>query len=608
MHFKPFSILFFVFVLILFSSFTYPLHTSFLYAAYIKAPSSPNGPGVNDPNLAVQKINDKPLDFPTAMAFLGNNDILITEKETGNVVRITNGQVQDANPVLDVQVASSIERGLLGIAVSNNTVDGKTYVFLYYTESGGGMDGDDFSEGIDPQGNRLYRYEFVEGKLINPTLLLDLPAIPENGRGEHNGGKIVIGPDNNLYTTIGDVGGHRTHAQNTAAGPEADGTSGIIRITQEGEIVGNPIFGEEDPLRLYYAMGMRNSFGIDFDPITGTLWATENGPSGGDEINIVEPGFNSGWAQIQGFADRNILTSGGTVEDLVLLGNSKYRDPVFTWDTPIGVTDAKFLNSDKLGKQYQNNLFVGDINNGLLYRFTPNSERNAIELSNTTYEGNLQELADKQVNNAIEATPVIFGQGFGGITDIDVGPDGYLYILSHIGDLYRILPSSNIEGNSINNQQNNPSDSTQVSPSSPPPSNSIVSQIVGVYGERSYNPNPITISEGQTIQWVNGDAISHTVTSVSASDENDDSVNAAVVGPNGSFDSKAILPGQPYALQFSETGTYNYYCIYHPTMVGLVIVEPSGGEENGGEENGGEENGGEENGGEENGGEENRGD
>jgi glucose/arabinose dehydrogenase/plastocyanin len=598
MHLKTLPILFFVFVLLLFTSSSSSPFYNLSHAAYIKAPPLPNGPGVNDPNLIVQKINDKTLDFPTSMAFLGNNDILVTEKTTGKVIRITDGQVQDDIPVLDVQVASDIERGLLGIAVSNSKGDGKTYVFLYYTESGGGEDGDDFDNGIDPIGNRLYRYEFTEGKLINPTLLLDLPAIPENGRGEHNGGKIVIGPDNNIYTTIGDVGGHRTQAQNTADGPEADGTGGILRITQDGNVVGNPIFGEEDPLRFYYAMGVRNSFGIDFDPVTGTLWATENGPTTGDEINIVEPGFNSGWAQIQGFANRNLLGQGMGTQDLVTLGNSKYRDPLFAWDTTIGITDAKFLNSNKLGKQYENNLFVGDINNGILYRFTPNSERNSIELNGTIYSGNLQELADKEVNNAREVTPVVFGQGFGGITDIDVGPDGYLYVLTYFGDLYRILPKSNSVSSPVNNQQANES---SLPPTSSQP-DSMVAQIVGVNGERSYNPNPITISRGQAIQWVNGDAISHTVTSVSANDDNDASDNGASVGSDGSFDSEAILPGQPYILQFNESGIYDYYCFYHPSMVGQVIVDDSGGDDSGGDDSGGDDSGGDDSGGDDSGG------
>ncbi|MBA3283858.1 MAG: PQQ-dependent sugar dehydrogenase [Nitrosopumilus sp.] len=110
------------------------------YGAYSKAPLSPNAPTINDDKLIVEKITDG-LDFPTSMAFVGPNDILVTEKNTGKVMRVLNGQVQ-AQPILDVAVATQIERGLLGIAVPPQP-DGKTYVFLYYTESGNGVDGSD---------------------------------------------------------------------------------------------------------------------------------------------------------------------------------------------------------------------------------------------------------------------------------------------------------------------------------------------------------------------------------------------------------------------------------------------------------------------------------
>ena len=278
------------FMLIIFSS-TFSSYIQFSYGAYAKAPLSPYGPTVNDDNLTVEKVTEG-LDFPTSMSFLGNNDILVTEKETGIVKRVLNGQIQDT-PALDVSVANSIERGLLGIAVSKQP-DGKTYVFLSYTESGDDADGSDVEDNVDPSGNKLYRYDYVDGKLINPVLLFDLTAIPENERGEHNGGKIRIGPDNNVYFIVGEVGGHRTQAQNIADGPAPNGLGGVLRISQDGGIVDpdNPIFGEGLPLNVYYAMGIRNSFGFDFDPLTGNLWDTENGPTVADEINLILPNFS----------------------------------------------------------------------------------------------------------------------------------------------------------------------------------------------------------------------------------------------------------------------------------------------------------------------------
>jgi glucose/arabinose dehydrogenase len=214
---------------------------------------------------------------------------------------------------------------MCGIAVSQSDT-GITYVFLYFTETEL-ADSEDLSEKKDPLGNRLYRYELVNNKLINPVLLLDLPAIPGP---RHNGGAIMIGPDNNLYVPIGDVDGtgmgetFETKAQNYVDGVEPDGRSGILRITQDGRPVGggvgsssssSSILGNTHPLNLYYAYGIRNSFGFDFDPITGSIWDTENGPGNSDEINLVEPGFNSGWQEIQGMAS-NTDDDDGVIQNL----------------------------------------------------------------------------------------------------------------------------------------------------------------------------------------------------------------------------------------------------------------------------------------------------
>lgn len=539
------------------------------FGAYAKAPQSPTGPTIEDDKLTVEKITDG-LEKPTSMAFLGPNDILVTEKETGKVIHVINGQIQD-DPVLDVNVATSIERGLLGIAIPKQP-GGKTFVFLTYTESGNSADGSDFEDGVEPDGNRLYRYEYVDGKLQNPVLLLDLTAIPDNGRGEHNGGKIRIGPDNNVYYIVGEVGGHRTQAQNEENGPEPNGLGGVLRVTQDGQVVNpdNPIFGDGSPLDLYYAMGIRNSFGMDFDPVTGNLWDTENGPTAGDEINLVYPGFNGGWALIQGNSKDDLTGTGATSDDLVYLGKSSYSEPKFSWITPIGITALKFLNSDKLGVKYQNNMFVGDINNGLLYRFILNDARDDLSFDKGYSESTALISSDREVNDPKENQPIVFGQGFGGITDIEVGPDGYMYVLSFTGTIFRILPASlsnsstsNIPAENQGQKAPQPGlNDNSEEQSSSSNDNSIPAVITGINGDSSYSPNPIEIEKGQTITWYNGDTISHTVTSGKDGDKD----------AGEAFDSNAIIPNQYYSLTFDDSGRYNYYCIYHPSMVGEIEV------------------------------------
>jgi glucose/arabinose dehydrogenase len=390
---------------------------------------SPQGPTINDSHLKAEAVF-KGIRFPTSMAFLGPNDILILEKNEGTVRRIVNGTMLQ-QPLLHVNVVNDAERGMLGIAIArhNKNNSGPAYVFLYYTESVAAKSGNISRDGIQPAiGNRVYRYELINNKLVNPRLLLDLPATPGPF---HNGGKVVIGPDNNVYVVIGDVFGHRTKAQNFVNGSAPDGTSGILRITQDGKVVvAKGILGDKFPLNLYYAYGIRNSFGMDFDPLTGSLWDTENGPAYGDEVNLIEPGFNSGWKAVQGiwrpvpklndiFAGAAIIHPSNLVD---FGGRGKYRSPEFIWYQPVGPTAIRFLDSDKLGKQYQNDIFVSDFHHGNIYLFKLNQNRTRLILSGS--------LAGKVANSINDLKQVIFGHGFGGITDMEIGPDGYLYVLS----------------------------------------------------------------------------------------------------------------------------------------------------------------------------------
>jgi glucose/arabinose dehydrogenase len=372
-------------------------------------------PSIRDANLNVQAVVEG-LSSPTSMIFLDNNNILVLEKE-GNVRLVTNGVLQE-QPVLQVPAKTESERGLLGVASSTdiNSPDNAN-IFLYYTEE-------------DPIRNRVYKYQWNGGTLVNPMLVLDLPAEPGY---IHVGGKIIIGPDGYLYAVIGDLN-HYGKLQNFPDWPPPDDTSSIFRINPEdGSAAPNNPFArsEGDVLSKYYAYGIRNSFGLDFDPLTGNLWDTENGPSRFDEVNLVRPGFNSGWYMIMG----PISLSGKTEDDLVNFPGSRYADPLFSWEDTVGPTDIEFLSSSKLGAKYTNNIFVGDIKWGNLYFFEVNENRDGISLDTTQQQSGLSDLV---VNGDEELSSIIFGSGFGGITDIETGPDGFLYVLSYDTEIEKL--------------------------------------------------------------------------------------------------------------------------------------------------------------------------
>ena len=373
------------------------------------------------------------------MAFLGPEDILVLDKRNGIVSRAVNGQIS-GQALLDVNVANKVERGLVGIAISNAT-NGTRYAFLYYTE--GKHDGDDIcpdsdycTPGTEPIGNRLYRYELTNNntKLVNPKLLLDLPATPGPG---HNGGKMAVDDNKSVYIIVGDVMAEKSMTQNYEDGEQPDGTGGILKVERDGKLSSSGPLGSKFPLNVYYAYGIRNGYGLDFDPVTGNLWDTENGPEFGDEINLVRPGFNSGWKDIQGVwnhdggkAVKGPLNLDG-LEDFNGIG--KYHEPEFTWKDTVGPTGIKFFNSDKFGPDYKNDIFVGDIHNGNIYHFNLNDDRTSLLLDGA--------LSDKIADSAEELDNVIFAEGFGGITDLEVGPDGYLYVLSlGLGTIYKIVP------------------------------------------------------------------------------------------------------------------------------------------------------------------------
>jgi glucose/arabinose dehydrogenase len=408
-----------------------------VYATNVKAASS-TVPTFNDPTLRAELVVQG-LSYPTSMAFIDNNnnskDILVLQKNNGEVRLVSNGILKD-QPVLKVDIDNSTRiccRGLLGIVTKANNSSNSTEVFLYLSEA---------AKDDQPVRNRVYKYQWNGQTLINPKLILDLPAAGLN----HPGGKLTIGPDHYLYAVIGDLN-REGKLQNFINGTDPDDTSVILRVNPDNiyPARSNPFLSEENgnssAMSRYFAYGIRNSFGLAFDPITGTLWDTENGDKDYDEINIVNPGFNSGWKKVMGPMSRN---SSVTESQLVNFPGSKYADPVFSWFDSIGITDIAFLNSSKLGDKYKNNIFVGDITKGNLYFFEVNESRTGLKFDNDNVGSSSSSLLDKVADNKNEVAAVTLATGFRGIADLKTGPDGLLYILTFDeksrgeGKIYRI--------------------------------------------------------------------------------------------------------------------------------------------------------------------------
>lgn len=355
-------------------------------------------PVMHDENLILETYAAGFCCRPTGMEFVGNNDMLVLQKN-GNVMLIRDGQLQ-SDPILVIDTNPDREMGLLGIAAAGE------YVYLYYTVP--------YDSG-EPASNRIERYIWDGHSLTDPIIMMELPA-----NVYHNGGAMITGPDGQVYAVIGDTGRYgplqNKKLQNIYPPGTTDymDTSVILRV---------------DPPGPYLAVGIRNSFGLAFDPVTGIMWATENGDDNYDEINIVHDGFNSGWQAVMGPASEEDLGRMSGYEGY------EYYDPIFTWYNPIaptGIAFADFVQTDA----YDDSVFVGDCNYGRLYMFQLNPERDEFVFSTHS-------LRDKMADETDPTQEIVAAEGLGCITNIRTGPDGYLYLASYSHDtIYRIVPAT----------------------------------------------------------------------------------------------------------------------------------------------------------------------
>ena len=385
-------------------------------------------PTIEDPLIKVEQIVEG-LSSPTSMSFVDSQNILVLEKNSGEVRLVSKGELKE-DPILKLEIDSTTAtccRGLLGIDVDNQNATNIKDVFFYFTAAG---------KNDIPVVNKIVKYKWDGRVLVNPQIMLELPATPGPN---HPGGKLALDSEDNLYAVIGDLNNEGI-LQNIEDGKELSDSSVILKVKRiDGSaLIDNPFVSikKEFPtsqVEKYYGYGIRNSFGLAIDPLTGNLWDTENGDKDYDEINLVYQGFNSGWKQLMG----PIYNSGVTENDLAILPGSYYGDPIFSWEPSLGVTDIEFFNSKNLGDNYENNVFVGDINNGNIYYFKVNSTRTGFELESP-------EIEFDRIANEEEKDKLVWGTGFDGITDLETGPDGNLYVLSFDessngdGKIYRI--------------------------------------------------------------------------------------------------------------------------------------------------------------------------
>jgi glucose/arabinose dehydrogenase len=455
-----------------------------------------------DPRLDVRTVATG-LVTPTSIAFIGANDMLAIEKNTGQVRRITNGTIGPR--VLDLAVNNFSERGLLGIALHPDFPANRG-VYLYWTEStatdASGVPVDTNVPSATPLlGNRVDRF-VLDGS--GSTLTFDrnivrIRAIQQDAgqpeRGNHDGGVLAFGQDGKLFVFTGDVG-RRGNLQNLPCGPTATcpgptvpddqfggpepddehRTGVVLRLNDDGTTpADNPFFaagaamGGElgDSVKKIYSYGHRNGFGIAVDPNSGDLWLEENGDDSFSELNRVEPGMNGGWVQVAGpleriaqfkeiettFGGRNLQqlrwppeNIADTPEEarsrLFMLPGAHYSDPAFSWKWEVAPAGIGFVEGTGLGRQFAGDLFMG--------AGTPILEGGYLFHFNLTGNRRMVAVDDPRLDDRVadnlakheitESESLLIGRDFGVATDIETGPNGNLFVVSLTnGAIYEIF-------------------------------------------------------------------------------------------------------------------------------------------------------------------------
>jgi glucose/arabinose dehydrogenase len=342
------------------------------------------------------------LSHPWGMAFRSNGDILVTERE-GRLRVIRNGQLleQDMPGVPEV-VATRDRAGLMDIAIHP---DDDRVVFLTYTKS------------IEHEGEPALTVALARGLLDGDALTEVTDIFVAEGLDEGiAAARLLFHPDGTLFMS---VGGSYVFADTGEYAQDPSTHFGkLIRLNDDGTSAnGNPFVGDADYLPEIYSMGHRNQLGLTFHPETGDLWASENGPQGGDEVNIIRPGRNYGWP----IASYSREYRGGWVSDTPWL--AAFEEPEVVWWPSIAPSGLTFYTGERF-PAWQGSLFVGSMMVGRM-----------------SHTGHLERIVFNARGEEVGREWLLteFKQR---IRDVRQGPDGYLYVLTEEDDavLLRLEP------------------------------------------------------------------------------------------------------------------------------------------------------------------------
>lgn len=338
--------------------------------------------------LAVHEVATG-LDHPWAIAFVSENDWLVTER-SGQLRRIVDGTLLE-EPIAGLpSIKQNGQGGLLDVALHPD-FETNQLVYLSYSGADGSKSNTEVLRG-KLTGNKLESVEVI------------FKATPKTRGGRHFGSRLAFDDAGFLFISLGDRGKKENgQLQSTHAGS-------IIRLNDDGSIPDdNPFVNVEGVLPEIYSYGHRNVQGMSFDSTTGKLWAHEHGPQGGDELNEVMAGQNYGWPVITYGVNYGIGTKIGEGTE-----KNGMMQPTTFWDPSIAPSGLAIVNSDKY-PEWNGNFLVGALKFQLLARL---------------------EIDDEKVTNEER---LLAGE-LGRIRDVRQGPDGYIYLLtdSDNGAVYRL--------------------------------------------------------------------------------------------------------------------------------------------------------------------------